>query len=171
MKFARTILITTLLVLAFALIFPSQESVKAADKNDSITKLMTYQKPLDISLGNGGVFFPSSTYTGQAVLNRIIPIHTKQLTFSQRWVDIHLYDSTGKEFKKVYGYVYVYFNLNVDDWAAWKKGNLGIYHYNETKKIWEECETYFIENSNTPHGRVRFMVTQEFGLYGLAIKR
>lgn len=165
----KTILILVGFILVFALALGYGDTVKAG--TNSITKPLVYQKPLDISLGKGGVYFPSSSYTGKAVLTRIEPVDTRKLTFTQRWLDIRLFDSKGKEFKTVYGYVYVYFNLNADDRAAWNKGKLGIYHYDQAKKVWVECETQLLAGKNAPYGRVRHLITKEFGLYGLAIKR
>ena len=170
MKQKKIVSLILLLGMVFTLTIFSWEKVVASEKTTSITKTLVYQKPLDISLGKGGVYFPSSNYTGSAVLTRLEPVDTKQIRFSQRWIDIHLYDKSGKEFKNVYGYVYVYFNLNVEDRAAWNKGNLSIYHYNEVKKIWEESETQLLTNKNVPYGRVKVLV-QEFGLFGLGTTR
>ena len=97
-KFVRLILI---LGFVFSLTIISWDKVRASENTESISKTLVYQKPLDISLGKGGVYFPSSNYTGTAVLSRVEPIDTKQITFSQLWVDIHLYDKSGKEFKNV----------------------------------------------------------------------
>lgn len=170
MKQKNFVSLIILLSMVFTLTLFSWEKVRASEKTTTITKTLVYQKPLDISLGKGGVYFPSSNYTGSAVLTRLEPVDTKQIRFSQRWIDIHLYDKGGKEFKTVYGYVYVYFNLNVEDRAAWNKEKLSVYHYNVAKKIWEESETQLLANKNVPYGRVKVLV-QEFGLYGLGITR
>lgn len=170
MKKKQGLMIMVLCLFALALSFATWEKASATENTTTITKPLVYQNALDISLGKGGVYFPSSNYTGKATLNRIEPVDIKGMTFTQRWLDIHLYDSTGKEFKNVYGFVYIYFNLNVEDRAAWNQGKLSIYHYNEAKKTWEKSETYLLPNKNVPHGRVRVLV-QEFGLYGLAITR
>jgi hypothetical protein len=171
MKQKRYFPILAACALFFALMFSASEKVSAAEKTNSISKSLVYQKSLDISLGKGGVYFPSSAYTGTVVLTRIEPIPTKDLTFTQRWIDIHLFESTNKEFKIVFGYVYVYFNLNVEDRAAWEKGKLSIFHYRQDKKIWEECETRLIADASAPYGRVRFLITEEYGQYGLGLKR
>ncbi len=170
MKKKHFLIFLFMFVVVFSLTFLSREKANASEKIASITKTLVYQKPLDISLGKGGVYFPSSNYSGSAVLSRPDSVKTKQITFSQRWIDIHLYDSNGKEFKNVYGHVYVYFNLNVEDRAAWNKEKLSIYHYNESKKIWEKSETHLLDNKNVPYGRVKVLVN-EFGLYGLGITR
>jgi len=171
MKYQKTTLTLLGFILIFGLALGYGAPAKAAMKTDTVTKPLVYQKSLDIYLGKGGVYFPSSHYTGKAVLTRIEPENTKKLTFTQRWSDIRLFDSGGKEFKPVYGYVYVYFNLSADDRTAWDKGKLSIYHYNATKKVWDECETQLLAGKNAPHGRVRFLLIDEFGLYGVAVKR
>lgn len=171
MKGQKAILLMVGFILMFALALSFAQPVKAAQKDDSITKPLTYQKPLDISLGKGGVYFPSSNYTGRAVLTRLEPKNTKKLTFTHRWLDIRLFDPNGKEIKTVYGFVYVYFNLNADDLAAWNKGKLGIYYYNITKDTWDECATRLIASKNSPYGRVSCLILDEFGRYGIAIKQ
>ncbi|MCJ7624301.1 MAG: hypothetical protein MUO76_12425 [Anaerolineaceae bacterium] len=169
MKFQKTILLLVGFVLIFALALGNWESVKAAMQSDTITKPLVYHKSLDISLGRGGVYFPSSNYTGKAVLTRIESENTEKLNFSQRWLDIRLFDSNGKEYEMVYGYVYVYFILNVYDHAAWDKGKLGIYHYNEAKESWEECNSNLFVEKCAPYGRLGCQITDGFGLFGLAI--
>lgn len=171
MKQKRITLVLLAFALMFTLVFSTFESVNAQTKSTTISKKLEYQKPLDISIGKGGVYFPSSGYTGKVVLTRTIPVDTKKLTFTQRWIDIRLYDTNGKEIKAVKGYTYVYFNLNVEDRAAWRNEKLSIYHYNEAKKVWEECATRLLDTKSAPYGRVSFMVTDQYGLYGLAIKK
>jgi hypothetical protein len=169
-KYRKLIFIIVGVAMVLILAMGYGEPAKAALKDKSITKSLVYQKPLDISLGRGGVYFSSSSYTGSVVLTRIKAENTRKLTFTQRWSDIHLFDSKGKEFDKVYGYVYVYFKLNHQERAAWDKGELSIYHFNQTKKVWEECETQLLASKNAPYGLARFLITNEFGLYGLAIQ-
>lgn len=159
------------LILIFALTSGYWQTAKAHRESDSITRSLIREKPLDISIGKGGVYFPSSSYSGYVILTRVKPENTKELRFTQRWTDIHVFESSGKEINSVYGYVYIYFNLNSEDYVAWNKGKLSIYHYNESKKAWEACETQLLASKNAPYGRVRFLITDEFGRYGLAIKR
>ena len=170
MKHQKTILLILGLLLTFALILGYSEPVKAAQKV-TIAKPLVYQKPLDIFLGKGGVYFPSSSYTGKAVLTRVEPINTKNLTFTHRWLDIQLLDVKGKEIKSVSGYIYVYFNLNSDDYLAWKKENLSIYYYDPATAKWLECPTSYVASKSSAYGRVSCLITKDFGRYGIAIKR
>ena len=170
MKHRKMVFFLLGLTLVFILAIGQWSLVEAAQKNHSVTKSLEYQKPVDVSLGRGGVYFSSSSYTGSVVLTRIKAEPHKKLTFTQRWSDIHLFDTKGKEFNKVYGIIYVYFKLNHQERAAWEKGDLSIYHYNQTKKIWEECETQLLASKNAPYGLARTVIIDGFGLYGLAIQ-
>ena len=170
MKHKKTILIILGLLLMFAFVLGYSQPVKAAQKG-TITKPLVYQKSLDIFMGHGGVYFPSSNYTGKAVLSRIEPINTKNLTFTHRWLDIQLLDVKGKEIKSVSGYIYVYFNLNTDDYIAWKKEKLSIYYYDPATSNWVECPTYYFANKSSPYGRVSTLIAKDFGRFGIAIKR
>ena len=170
MKHQKSILLILGFLLIFALVLGSSDPVKAAQKV-TITKPLVAEKPLDIFVGQAGVYFPSSSYTGKAVLTRVEPINTKNLTFTHRWLDIQLFDVKGKEIKSVYGYIYVYFNLNTDEYEAWKKEKLGVYHVDPATSKWVECPTYYVASKNSPYGRVSCLITQDFGRYGIAIKR
>ena len=169
MKNQKTILIILGLLLMFAFVLGTSQPVKAAQK-ETITKSLEYQKPLDIFMGRGGVYFPSSAYTGKAVISRTEPVNTKNLTFTHRWLDIQLYDVKGKEIKSVSGYIYVYFNLNADDYVAWKKEKLSIYYYDPTTSNWVEYPTYYFASKSSPYGRVSTMIGKDFGRFGIAIK-
>jgi len=93
MKHQKSTIIVLGLLLMFAFVLGYSQTVWAAQK-DTITKSLEYQKPLDIFLGKGGVYFPSSTYTGKAVVTRTEAENTKGLSFTHRWLDIHLFDVT-----------------------------------------------------------------------------
>ncbi len=172
MKIRKPIVITIGLILALALTFGVMHSVQAAGKNGTKTKALVYQQPLDLSLGKGGFYFASSNYTGNATITRTKPKDTDDLNFTQRWSEVELFDPDWDEMEAVYGVIYVYFNLNSDDWAAWNKGDLHIYKYDSSDKTWDECDTWWIGNEGHPkYGRVQCLVTEEFGRYGMAIER
>jgi hypothetical protein len=170
MKHQKSILIILGLLLMFVFVLGYSQSVQAAQK-DAITKSLVYQKPLDIFLGKGGVYFPSSTYTGKAVVTRTEAVNTKGLSFTHRWLDIQLFDVKGKEIKSITGYIYVYFNLNTDDYQAWKKEKLSIYYYDPATSKWTECPTLYVANSNSSYGRVSTLIAKDFGRFGIAIER
>ncbi|MBC8509661.1 MAG: hypothetical protein H8D34_32845 [Chloroflexi bacterium] len=155
----------------------SMAPVSAATKIDVVTKKLEYQKSTDISTRNAGVYFPNSAYTATATLTRLDltaadRASAKKLTFTQPWLDIRLHDSNGKEFRKVLGIVYVYFNLGVEDRATWDKGKLSIYYYDTLKKSWVECPSRLLtDKGSSGYGRISCLVTEGFGRYGMAIKR
>ena len=143
---------------------------------DVVTKKLEYQKSTDIYTRNAGVYFPNSAYTATATLTRIDPTPdheawTRNLIFAQPLLDIRLYDSNGKEFKSVYGIVYVYFNLMVEDREAWDKGKLSIYYYDKVTKVWMECPARLLAEKGSQYGRISCLITEGFGLYAMAIKR
>ena len=73
--------------------------------------------------------------------------------------------------KSVSGFIYVYFNLNTDDYLAWKKEKLSIYQYDHLTSKWVECPTQYVASKSSPYGRVSCMVTKDFGRFGIAINR
>ena len=170
MKHQKSILIILGLLLMFGFVLGYSQTVWAAQKV-SVSKSLEYQKSLDIFLGKGGVYFPSSNYTGKAVVTRSDSVNTDKLTFTHRWLDIQLLDVKGKEIKTVSGNIYVYFNLNVDDYLAWKKEKLSIYYFDPATSKWTECPTIYVAKSNSPYGRVSTLIAKDFGRFGIAIKR
>ena len=95
----------------------------------------------------------------------------KKLLFTQPWLDIRVRDSAGAEFKKIYGIIYVYFNLSSEDRTAWDQGKLSIYYYDALKKSWQECPSRLLAEKGSQNGRVSCMITEGFGRYGMATKR
>ena len=96
MKHRKMVFFLLGLTLVFILAIGQWSLAEAAQKNHSVTKSLEYQKPVDVSLGRGGVYFSSSSYTGSVVLTRIKAEPHKKLTFTRRWSDIHLFDTKGK---------------------------------------------------------------------------
>lgn len=167
-KFFRPIRLVALIMLVMILL--NWRPVHA--QTDTITinyPLEPYNK-IDVSLGRAGIFLPSSNYKGTLILSRINPLPTENLTFTQRWIDIQIYDSDWREIKTASGYVFVYFNLDQNSREAWDQGLLRIFHYNSNKESWKECKTRFVAEKNVPYGRVRTLILKDFGLYGLAMK-
>jgi hypothetical protein len=168
MNLKKATLIVVALVIALTSVSAQWAPVSAAEK--SISKGITFGKSADIYLGKGGVYFPNSSYTATAVLTREKISPTKSLLFTHRSIDIHLYDNNGKEIKNLFGYVYVYFNLNAEDRENWGKGKLSIYQYDTAKKQWVACSTWLISDKSSPNGRASCLISN-FGTYALGTKR
>ena len=143
-------------------------AVHAQVNNTIVFEKMVYLKPLDILVGQAGIYFPRAPFSGIAALKLVEPKPAKKLAFTQPWMEIKIYDLEGKQIQSVPGYAYVYFILDKAERAAWDEGILGIYQYNPDKKAWEECETRLLYNQSTPYGRLSFLAKGHLGLYGLA---
>jgi hypothetical protein len=123
-----------------------------------------------VYLGNGGVYFANSNYTATAELTREQLNPTKSLYFTQRSIDIRLYDNNNKEIKNLFGFVYVYFNLNAEDRANWNKDKLSVYQWNTATKNWVECPTWLVTDKSAGNGRASCLISS-FGTYALGTKR
>ena len=166
-KFLLSWLIT---VITIAVIIGEWQPVKAQTNFLTINHPLEPYQEIDVSLGRAGIYFPNSHYKGSLILARLNPEPTEKINFTQRWIDIQIYDSNGREIKTSSGYVFVYFNLDQNSRLAWDQGLLSIFHYNNSKDIWKECKTRLVADKNAPYGRVRTLIVKDFGLYGLAIE-
>jgi hypothetical protein len=135
---------------------------------------LTAGKPAGVYQGRAGVYFISAFTAGTLEVSRLDldKRHGQRaLIFgSQRWLDVALTDTNGKQIKDLRGFVYVYFNLNSDDRAAWKKGKLSIYQYKAAEKDWVMCPTFVIQDKSAKFGRATCLITKT-GLYSLAITK
>jgi hypothetical protein len=132
---------------------------------------LTAGKPAGAYQGRAGVYFTSAFTSGKLEVSRLDLENRsggRALIFgSQRWLDVTLTDINGKQIKDLRGFVYVYFNLNSDDRAAWNKGNLSIYQYKAAEKDWVRCPTFVIQDKSAQFGRATCLITKT-GLYSLA---
>jgi hypothetical protein len=138
------------------------------------TAPVVFEEAADVSLGQAGIFMPASAYSGRVQITRIDPTPSKystlRQTFVYRWMDFRILDSKGNEFEKLFGLVYVYFNLDGQSLADWEDGDLSIYRFSEKEDRWVECPSRLLENENAPHGRLACFAN-EFGVYGLGTPR
>lgn len=154
---------------------PEVRTPEVIRRESDASARLTFQRRLDLSHGNGGIFLPSSNYTGFAALSRIpfeeLP-ESRRLEFVQEGLQFNFFDDQGKAFPRAFGMIYVYFNLTGDTRAAWNSGDLGIYRYNTSRNTWVSCDfgPYLIQTTNRPNGRLACVVT-DFGLYGLAVEK
>lgn len=134
---------------------------------------LTYQEPVDLSLGKAGVFMVSSSYNASATINRFEPYGTypaEDLNFYDRWLDFGIYDYYGNPYLGLYGFNYAYFNLKYQTRKLWDEGELSIYRWDIDRRDWIECPTFLVEMKNLPHGRVTCIMTT-FGTYGIATEK
>jgi hypothetical protein len=161
------------LAITFCLCLAGSEwgAVHAQVKPTIVFEKIVYQKPLDVMLGGGGIYFPRAPFSGIAALKLVEPIPTKKLAFTRPWMEIKVYDQEGQQIEAIRGYAYVYFILDKAERTAWDADTLGIYQYNPDKKVWEECDTRLLYDHSTPYGRLSVLAKGHYGLYGLAIQQ
>lgn len=168
MKMPKNTTVWFAIALCLCLAASEWGAVHAQAKTMIVFEKMVYQKPLDVLVGQGGIYFPRAPFSGIAALRLVEPTSTKKLTFTQPWIEVKIYDQDGQQIQSVRGYAYVYFILEKAERAAWDEGTLGIYQYNPDKKMWEECDARLIYDRSTPYGRLSILAKEHYGLYGLA---
>jgi hypothetical protein len=149
-------------------------SAKTANKSDYLSQSSTpisAGETLNQSVGNEGLYMPSSGYNGNLVLTRLAQDeaqHTPMgLRFSQPLINFSVTQSSNRQETFLHGQTYVYFNLSKTEMTAWKNGDLSIYWYNPTTQTWTAVPTSFDSHGNTG-GRVYTLATS-FGTYGVGI--
>lgn len=136
--------------------------------NRSIQRVF-FQEEVDLFAGNAGVFMPNSAFSANLSVERLRSTNVPgQLRFHQNWLNVQMFDLQGNAFERVFGLVYVYFNLDNRTRQLWDAGDLQIYRHDESQRGWAPCGvTVLIETKNQPHGRLS-CVASNWGLYGLA---
>jgi len=132
---------------------------------------ISFEKKVDVALGQAGVFMPSSAFAGILELTREPPrggleakIHPNFIT---RWLEVQVINLDGKEEHIAYGLNYVYFQSTRVLKRYFDEGNLAIYRYDAAKKNWVECPSQVIEKGK----KFRVVcIAPSFGIYGLATK-
>lgn len=143
------------------------------DRDDILTSetRLNFGENSDVYLGLGGVFLPSSGYSGEMEMRRINPRYTDpelDLEFAQNLLEYRVRDQSNRAYERVFGLNYVYFNLNDDTFDAWQDDELNIYFYDVDRGRWTPCEIQLhIATVNRPHGRLA-CIAEDFGFYGLA---
>ena len=87
----------------------------------------------DIWIAGAGVYIPYSQMRGTLIVHR--PDHEENYNwrptvFTERLLDVRVFDNDGREFDRTYGFVYVYFDLDRLEQNAWfRTDRLSIWHY------------------------------------------
>lgn len=147
-------------------------SIVTASSGTTVREIdISFEKKVDVALGQAGVFMPSSAFAGILELTREpsrgsleAKIHPNFIT---RWLEIRITNLDGKEEKIAYGLNYVYFQSTRVLKRYFDEGNLAIYRYDAAKKNWVECPSKVIEKGK----KFRIVcIAPSFGIYGLATK-
>lgn len=128
-----------------------------------------FDKNYEITIGNGGVFLDNSRHIGTLVVEASHPLNRGWHVFTQRILDVRIYDKEGKQFEKVFGLIRVYFNLDGYQRTRWNDptSNMSIWTFDEVNGGWSKCKTKLIEGPDYPKGRL-YCTIDHFGIYGLA---
>lgn len=168
---AKKVLLSMFFVFILAGTFAYSGSASNGSEKNYIKQKITAGNVEDVWVGDGGVFFNPSGYTGTLEIKRTQP-ETRTLRdvgrFKQRWLEYRFTDTEGNHLKFMRGFITVYYNLNRSLRQAWDADRLSIYFYNTKNHKWEECQTRLVAFRNEPYGRAS-CITNRPGLYGLVL--
>lgn len=133
---------------------------------------LVMNKEYELFIGNGGVYMDNSRHIGTLVLkSEEWPANRSQSwqQFTQRLLDIRVYEKGGGEFDAVYGVVRVYFNLDSEQYDMWQdeERNMSIWQFDELNGGWRKCVTHWEPAPGLRFGRLWCLVKQ-YTRYGLA---
>lgn len=159
------------LAVALGAVGGSWEIVTASSGTSVREYDISFEKKVDVALGQAGVFMPSSAFAGTLELTREpsrggleAKIHPNFIT---RWLEVRITNLDGKQENIAYGLNYVYFQSTRMLKRYFDEGNLVIYRYDAAKKNWVECPSKVIEKGK----KFRVVcIAPSFGIYGLATK-
>lgn len=159
------------LAVAFGVLGGSWDIVTASSGTSVREIDISFEKKIDVALGQAGVFMPSSAFAGTLVLTREparrgleAKIHPN---FIARWLEVRIINLDGKDEHTAFGLNYVYFQSTRVLKRYFDEGNLAIYRYDAVKKNWVECPSKVIEKGK----KFRVVcIAPSFGIYGLALK-
>ena len=159
------------LVLLVALLGLNFQQVSALEDGGFVKKEkeIVFNQSYEIFIGNGGVFLDKSRHIGTLVVKAREPVNRGWQVFTQRILDVRVYNTEGKQFEEVFGLVRVYFNLDDYQRNKWNDpaSNMSIWTFDEVNGGWSKCKTRLVDSSKYPHGRV-YCFVDHYGIYGLA---
>lgn len=127
----------------------------------------------DVFVGNGGVHIDNAQYIDSTLVVKAEqpPQHFGMYwhQFTQRTLDIQIYDRNGDPFLWVYETVRVYFNLDKFQYDKWvdEDANMSIWYFDQPSGGWRKCVTHWEAVAGLPKGRLWCMV-RHYTRYGLA---
>jgi hypothetical protein len=122
-----------------------------------------------VFMGNAGISFTDSFYTGTVNVNRtsrnigLKPL--KNFQFTQDFLWVKFYDQNWNKIEVVTGPVYVFFKLSNKEQKALGQGRLGIYYWDTWLGQWRACPTFAVNGGTRAGCRIRF-----FGQYSLMFR-
>lgn len=125
---------------------------------------------LDLWHGSCGMYFPSSPFTGLASLGPAAAPEGLNLLRGACGLTV-----TGADQQvianPVAGLYYYYYELNQHLYSIWEDGGLGLFVYDASVGMWNECSSFHIDLDleNDDYGRVA-CVANYLGTFGIAEK-
>lgn len=125
----------------------------------------------ELFIGNGGVFIDEVVYNGTLVIISRPRVNRGWHVFTQRTLEIRVFDEEDQPVDRVVGLVRVFFNLDRTQRVRWndETSNMSIW-FRPQGSAWQKCVTHLVEESGYPHGRL-YCLVKSYGLYGLAYTR
>ena len=147
-------------------------SVVAATPTDTKELVIDFGDSFDLSIGRSGVSQASSGFSGTAIIEKYEHPPNYGLSWhvwTQRLMDVRIYDTTGRIYPFMNGIVQVYFELDPTQRKIWDRNgsNMSIWHHDIRKGRWVKCPTAIVfDLQHYPDGRLVCPITY-FGLYGV----
>lgn len=158
-------------VVMVALVAFTWQSVFAQRPTDRVEVQLDFGNQFDVSIGNSGISQRNSGFRGTLVVEKYEspPDFTSYYIWTQKYMDVRIYDNDGRLYDSIFGILQVYFDLDGTQRNIWdtRGSNMSIWHYDITVRHWVKCPTmitYHLEDY--PFGRLSCAV-RSFGLYGI----
>jgi hypothetical protein len=172
----RKLALGALLVAGFWVFFANSQQVAALQGSGPFRREVevVFDQDYDVFIGNGGVSLDDSKHRGTFVLRAeqfsAVPVSWQQYT--QKILDLQMYNRNGEPFEWVYGVVRVYFNLDKFQYDKWldETSNMNIWYYNKEVGGWRKCTTHWESVPGNPQGRLWCLV-KYWTRYGIAWTR
>jgi len=166
---ARTLLF--LLVFASFAVVASQAFADEGGNPQTREVPLVLNKSYEVFIGNGGVYIDNSRHIGTLIVKTIDPTRRPGMWhyFTQRLLDVHVYDKDNVPFATVYGLIRVYFDLDKFQYQQWtdKTSNMSIWYFDELMGGWHKCTTHWEPTPGSAQGRL-WCPIHRYALYGLA---
>jgi hypothetical protein len=131
---------------------------------------LLFNRTYEIFIGNAGIHIDDSAMRGTLVLDaqEWDRVQAWQM-FTQRIIDIQMFEQDGDPFEWVYGNVRIYFNLDKFQYDKWidEEANMSIWYFDKLAGGWRKCTTHWEPAPGLAKGRLWCLV-RYYTRYGLA---
>lgn len=122
--------------------------------------------------GGQGIVMPAglSQDSLQIELRKPTSISNAKFRFRGPLMDVG-YSVDGQELVSPPSLMYIYFNMNTAERAAWDRGTANIYFLDRSTNAWKNCGTTFVVQPDNPQTGRLACVAPQLTLYGLGISK